>query len=287
LHTPLRTGRKKIPLLLIVVLLPGLLAFTVRWRQDISVFEETVLLVAAPVQRAFQQFTRSAESVLATVQNYRYLLAENDRLQQQLAAASTLEARLAELRQENHRLRALLKLQVRSDFELVAAEVIAREASGWFQTMTINRGATHGVLPAMAVVTGDGLVGSVLSVSPVSAQVLLLTDSRRAVSALVQRSRDPGGVGVVESAPGRPGYLKMVNLPREANIQPGDTVISSGLGGFFPKGLVIGYVLETGEDEFALTKYALLQPAANFNRLEEVSVVLAPVETGGEAVVER
>lgn len=138
----------------------------------------------------------------------------------------------------------------------------------------------------MAVVTSDGLAGSILSVTPVSAQVLLLTNSRRAVSALVQRSRDPGEVGIVESAPGRPGYLKMVNLPGSANLRPGDTVISSGLGGFFPKGLVIGYVLETDEDELGLTQYALLQSAANFNRLEEVFVVLSAAEASGEAAEE-
>jgi rod shape-determining protein MreC len=126
----------------------------------------------------------------------------------------------------------------------------------------------------MAVVTSEGLVGNVLSVSRISSQVLLLTDARRAVSAMVQRSREPGEVGVVESAPGQPGYLKMVNLPREANIQPGDTVISSGLGGIFPKGLVIGYVLETGNDEYGILQYALLRPAANLNRLEEVFVVV-------------
>lgn len=284
---PLKPRKKTFPLLLIVILLPGLVAYTFRWRQNITVPENIVLFVMAPVQGAFQQITRSAESVLATVQKYRYLLAENERLKQQLAASGTLEARLAELRQENYRLREMLNFRARSSHELLPAEVIAREASGWFQTMTINRGASHGVLPATAVVTSDGLVGSVLSVSPVSAQVLLLTDSRRAVSALVQRSREPGEVGVVESAPGRPGYLKMVNLPRNANIQPGDTVISSGLGGFFPKGLVIGYVLETGEDEFDLTKFALLQPAANFNRLEEVFVIVSGTADGGEAVEGR
>ena len=90
----------------------------------------------------------------------------------------------------------------------------------------------------------------------------------------IQRSREPGEVGIVENDPGLPGFLRMSNLPREANIQPGDTVISSGLGGIFPKGLVIGHVLEIGEDEYGILKHALLRPAANFNRLEEVFVVI-------------
>ncbi|HHX76997.1 MAG TPA: rod shape-determining protein MreC, partial [Firmicutes bacterium] len=79
------------------------------------------------------------------------------------------------------------------------------------------------------------------------------------------------------------GYLVMKHLPQNANIQPGDTVISSGLGPVFPKGLVLGYVLEVGDDEFGLLKYALLEPAVNFNRLEEVFVVLEfPLEEAGE-----
>jgi len=275
LLAPLKARKNMFSLLIVFVLLLGLISLTARGRQEVSMIEDVVLVILTPVQGVFQRITRSAESVLATVRNYQYLLKENERLTEQLVAAATLESRLAELRRENHRLRQLLNLEARSEHELMAAEVTAREASGWFQTMTINRGATHGVAPRMAVVTSEGLVGNVLSVTTVSAQVLLLTDTRQAVSALVQRSRDPGeATGIVESAAGRLGSLKMINLPREANIQTGDTVISSGLGGVFPKGLVIGYVLETGEDEYAIMKYALLKPAANFNRLEEVFVVL-------------
>ena len=80
---------------------------------------------------------------------------------------------------------------------------------------------------------------------------------------------------VVDGDPERPGFLRIERLPREANIQPGDTIISSGLGGIYPKGLVIGYVLEKSED--GVTQHAILQPAANFNRLEEVFVVITAV----------
>jgi rod shape-determining protein MreC len=241
-------------------------------RQGVTVAEKALLTVMAPVQGVFQRLTRSVESVLATAKNYQLLLDENQRLHDQLAGVTMLEARLQELRRENYRLRKMLELNENSEFRLIAADVIARDPSNWFRTITINRGSSHGVEENMAVVTSEGLIGSVLTVSPLSSQVLLLTDGRRGVSAFVQRSREPGDVGIVDNDPDRPGYLRMDRLPKEANIQPGDTVISSGLGGIYPKGLVIGYVQETADD--GISRFATLQPAANFNRLEEVFVVI-------------
>jgi rod shape-determining protein MreC len=282
LLTPLKTRRKAISILLVFIFLLTLAAFTAQGRQKVTLVEEILLTVVAPVQGVFQRLTRMAESVFASVREYQLVLEENALLREQLAASSTLEAQLAELRKENFRLRQMLGFREKSEYDLIAAEVIARDASNWFQTMTINRGSFHGVEKNMAVVSSEGLVGSIYSVSHISAQVLLLTDARPAVSAFVQRSREPGEVGVVESAPGFPGYLRMINLPREANIQVGDVVISSGLGGIFPKGLVIGHVLETGEDEIGILKYALLRPAASFSRLEEVFVVIPAVENEEE-----
>ncbi len=276
--TPLKTRKKPISVLLIFIFLLSLAAFTSEGRQKVTLVEEMLLTVVAPVQGVFQRLTRSAESIFASVRDYQMLLDENASLHEQLAASSTLEARLAEMRQENYRLRRMLELREKSEYELIAAEVIARDSSNWFQTITINRGSLHGVQKDMAVVTSEGLVGNIMAVSRISSQVLLLTDARPAVSALVQRSREPGEVGVVESAPGYPGYLRMINLPREANIQRGDIIISSGLGEIFPKGLVIGHVLETGEDEYGILQFALLRPAANFNRLEEVFIVIEATE---------
>lgn len=278
---PTKNRNKTITLLLLLVLLLGVIQLTSD-RHNISVVEEVLLTVVAPVQGVFQRFTRSVEGLLATVQNYQVLLEENARLHNELAAALTLEAQLNELRQENNRLRAMVGFQERSEYELIAANVVARDPSTWFHTMTINKGSIHGVEKNMAVVASEGLVGNVLSVSPLSSQVLLLTDSRRGVSSLVQRSREPGQAGVVNNDPNKPGYLQISMLSSDANIQPGDTVVSSGLGGIFPKGLVIGYVLEVIEGGRGILPVANLRPAANFNRLEEVFVVIPGAVAGDE-----
>jgi len=274
-----------ITLFLVLTMLLVLTQRTVT-RQGITVAEEALLTVVAPVQGVFQRFTSSVEGLRTSIKGYQFLAAENRRLQDELAATLALEARLTELRHENNRLRQMLNFEARSEHELIAAEVIARDSSSWFQTISINKGSLHGVEQNLAVVTSEGLIGSILAVSPVSSQVLLLTDNRRAVSAMVQRSREPGMVGVVEADADLPGYLRMINLPRDANIQPGDTIISSGLGGIYPQGLVLGYVLEMVEEELGLLRFALLRPAANFNRLEEVFVVVpsAVPAQGGEGV---
>ncbi|MBS3983267.1 MAG: rod shape-determining protein MreC [Dethiobacter sp.] len=269
----LKKRKRMLTLFLVLTLLLVLTQRTVA-RQGITVAEEALLTVVAPVQGVFGRFARSVEGLLISVKGYQFLVAENRRLQDELAATLVLEARLTEFRHENHRLRQMLNFEARSEHQLIAAEVVARDPSGWFQTVSINKGSLHGVAENLAVVTSEGLVGSVLAVSPVTSQVLLLTDSRRAVSAMVQRSREPGTVGVVEANADLPGYLRMINLPRDANIQPGDTIISSGLGGIYPQGLVLGYVLEMVEEELGLLRFALLRPAANFNRLEEVFVVV-------------
>lgn len=277
---PLKKRKKIISLLIVLIFLLGL-AMVSAERQGITVIEEMFLSVAAPVQGAFRRLAGAADSILTAFINHREALEENERLREQLASAAMLEVHLNELREENNRLRRMLDFEQQSEHDLIPAQVVARNPSQWFATITINRGSLHGVKRSMSVMTADGLIGSVSAVSPLSSRVLLLTDPGRAVSSMVQRSRDPG---MVESNPEQPGTLRMYNLPRDANIQKGDIIISSGKGGIFPEGLLIGYVLQVGADEANLLRFALLQPAADFNRLEEVFVVvpltpaLAPME---------
>ena len=269
--------KKMISVLLVLAVLLTLAYFTAG-RQGITLPEEILQVVVAPVQGVFQRLTRSVEGVFATVKNYQLLLAENEQLRERLTEAVTLEARLTELRKENNRLRQMLDLREALSFDLIAAEVIARDPSSWFNTVTINKGTKDGVKRNMAVVTTDGLAGKILSVSATTSNVQLLTDARLSVSALVQRSRETGEVGRVENEPTNPEFLRIIDLPRDANILAGDTVLSSGLGGVFPKGLVIGYVVESRVSDSGLTRIATLQPAAKFNRLEEVFIVVPQAE---------
>jgi len=269
-----RFSPKLLGFLAIVILLLALINFTGEHRSRYTFIENLVLTAISPVQGFISELGSSASDFLQGVTGYREILEENRELREVLAARDTYRQELLELQKENFRLREMLGFQERTEYELLPAEVIARDPTHWFETITINRGYYHGIEEKMAVVTAEGLVGNVFQVSRNTSKVLLLTDSRRAVSILVQRSRDPGTAGIVEGYPEEEGYLRVINLPPEANIQSGDTIISSGMGGVFPKGLIVGEVMEVGKDQYGLLQQALVRPAVNFNRLEEVFIVL-------------
>ncbi len=243
-------------------------------RKNFTPLEDAMLILFAPVQKIFARAGSNIQHFFDTVAEFQQIKTENEHLKKELTSLDSRLLYLQELQKENYRYRELLEFKQNSGFELLPAEVIARDPSQWFGTITINRGYLDGVQQEMAVITYQGLVGMISSVSPHSSQVILLTDPRLAVSAIVQRSREAGVIGIVESYPKSPVYLRLTNLPLEANILPGDQVISSGMGGIFPKGLYIGKVKELSQDQPELVLTAVIEPKVNFNRLEEVLIVL-------------
>ena len=253
-------------------------------RKDFTPLEDAVLTLFAPVQKMFARTGASIQYYYDTVTEFQKFKKENEYLKKEISLLESRLLYLQELQKENHRYRKLLDFKESSGFQLLPAEVIARDPSQWFGTITVNRGYLDGVQQEMAVISSEGLVGMISSVSPRSSQVILLTDPRLAVSALVQRSRETGVIGIVESYPKSPVYLRLTNLPLEANVLPGDQVISSGLGGIFPKGLYIGKIKELTEDQPGLVLTAVIEPQVNFNRLEEILIVLGGSyeEEGGD-----
>lgn len=272
-------GRRNLVMLLAVVLILLLLiVFTGEGREELTLVEDGLLALFAPLQTFFSNAGQKIQSTVDAIVSFNELKAENERLREEIAFVQGQLVKFQDLQKENYRFRQLLDFSQGSDHELLPAGVISRDPSQWFGTITINRGYLSGVEREMAVVTDRGLVGMVYTVSPNSSQVILITDPRLPVSAMVQRSRDPGVVGIVESYTQDPSLLKMTNLSPDTNIQPGDVIISAGMGGIFPKGLYIGTVREVGEDQFGLVLLAIIDPGVNFNRLEEVFVVLSPAE---------
>ncbi|HOB87676.1 MAG TPA: rod shape-determining protein MreC [Bacillota bacterium] len=266
-------GRKGLFIFLAAVLALLLLIYFTSLRENRTPLEDAMLAIFSPAQKVFSSAGRKIQSFFDAIVSFQELKQENERLRRELAFLEGQLLELQELQKENYRYRQLLEFQENSSLDLLPAQVIGRDPSQWFGMITISRGYRDGIRKEMPVITDRGLVGMVYSVSPNSSQVILLTDPRLAVSALIQRSRDPGIVGIVENYPKEPALLRMTNLPPDCNVQPGDTVISSGLGGVFPKGLPIGTVKEVGEDQYGLVKYVVVEPRINFNRLEEVLVV--------------
>lgn len=194
---------------------------------------------------------------------------ENDELNRELARAVAENNRYREMELSTRRLRELLNFYETADIQTFAAEVVARDPSGWFKTVIIDKGSADGVRRGMAVVVAQGIVGQVVDVSRSYAKVLLIIDSNSSVDGVCQRTR---ARGLVKGAPGE--RCDFVYVLRKDDVTVGDSVISSGLDGIYPKGLPIGRVSAVVKRNAGLFQAVEIDPYVNFDRLEEVLVIL-------------
>src|SRR5256714_6845931 len=179
---------------------------------------------------------------------------------------------LRDVEHEVNRLRHALNYRERSVFKLVPAEVVARDSSTWWRTVTINRGKQDGIDSDMPVVTDEGLVGKTTTVSANIAIVLLVSDENCRVAANVEGTREQGIVTGERVTGGVAPLLNLNFLSKQANLQPGQKAYTSGVGGVFPPGLLIGTVKEFRFRE--LDGQAQLTPAVDLAKLEDVFVVV-------------
>lgn len=226
----------------------------------------------APAAAAMSRVSDATSSSWSFLHEIGTLRTENARLAAEVARLRQENARLRPAAQENARLRGLLAFKRQQPFRTVAARVIGRDPSRWFSTLLVDRGAAEGVARNDPVVTSDGLVGHVIETAGSWARVLLLLDPRSAVGVLVERSREAG----VAEGQGQPA-LHLKYLSRDADIQPGDQVVTSGLGQIYPRGLPVGTVVGVGRTAGALFQDATLQPAADLNHLEDLLIIIRPV----------
>lgn len=275
--------RSWLPLVLFVL---GLLLLVFSEAGYLAPMENTFHYVLDPLQRAFSRVVVITGDLFQTVYEVRELRTQVEELQAQVDALTVENVRLREYEAEGQQLRALLNFA--SEYPISAplgADVVSREACDVFpcgevvgtepnpylRYITINVGAQQGVEVGMPVVgRGAGMVGRVAQVGPRTAKVQLLIDPNSAIAALLQTSRITGLIV------GRPdGTLRMEYLPQEESVSVGDIVLTSGLGGFMPKGLVIGQVADVQQMDYALFQSAVVRPAVDFSRLELVLVITA------------
>ena len=193
---------------------------------------------------------------------------ENRFLREQNLRLSLELVKLRGERLENVRLRGLVGLKSRLSYPYISAEVIAREPGRHPNSLLIDVGTNEGVKYQMAVMSADGLVGKVLAVHPTSSVVQLLQDRNCRVSAVIQRSSRAQGIVRYEE-----GKLYLYGIPLRTDIQVGDLVVSSGMGGVFPADLPIGTVSELGDGQLGLFRDVILEPCVEFSTLEEVFVL--------------
>jgi rod shape-determining protein MreC len=227
--------------------------------------------ITSPVQYALRWVGTPFRSIAAGLESIRKVRDENATLRQENSELRNQVILLQEAQIENETLRKELNFKSSvPSYQLLSAEVIGRDPSNLFQYLIIDRGSDDRVSVGLTVITAEGLVGRISEVNPGSSKVMLLTDSSSSVSALIQRSR---ATGMAQGYPGR--GLMMQYIPQAESVEVGDIVLTSGLGGRFPKRIVVGQVVEVTKQDVAMFKEARIVPAVSLESLESVMVVLS------------
>jgi rod shape-determining protein MreC len=239
---------------------------------------QILLDVLRPFQVTEASFTNETGSFAHDYFDLVGVRKENIQLQRQLAQYESQRARLFELEAENDRLSDLLGLREAMQAPAVAANVIGGDAGGLRRTLVLSEGARNGLKRDMPVVSTGGVVGRLILVSPNASRVLLINDHNSAMDAFDQRSQARGIVaGVVDDG------LMMKYVDRSEDIKAGDTIVSAGVDGIFPRGLLVGRVARVSQEGPGLFLNVEVSPAVDFRKLEQVLVLTQqPVELGQE-----
>jgi rod shape-determining protein MreC len=226
------------------------------------------LTALSPVQEALNGI---AENSTGFVRNYFDLVnvrRDNERLKSELALMKTNQSRLVELETENKHLADLLSLNDALGGSSIAANVIGSDANGLARTLVINQGASSGLRVGMAVLSFQGVVGKIIAVSPHASRVLLIDDHNSALDAFDQRTRTRGIVaGIVDDG------ITMKYVERSQDVRPDDVIVTSGLDGIFPRGLLIGTIKSVTGAGPGMFLNVTIAPAVDFRSLEQVLVV--------------
>lgn len=257
-------------LVLASAVLVSFLLMTMEARRDenFTPFLKRLLLESvSPFLKVTASIKHTAQETWKNYVDLRFVRQENVRLREEVQA---LERRLKELEEahlESQRLKALLDLREGQPFRVAPAAVVGKDATNWFHSVLIDRGSRHGIERHMAVIASGGLVGRVAEVALSSARVQLITDPVSSVGVRLQSSRVTGLLVGAQS-----GRLRVRYLPIRAEVHAGEPVITSGLGGVYPKGIVVGKVVAVDRRSGALFQEATVEPSVDFSRLEEVLV---------------
>lgn len=278
--------RNRAYLLVVGLLLFALLLFIANMKRPANRnwLDRALLWVSAPVQEAL---TWAIDGAVDTWESYVFLVGLREQNRQLKSRIEELELEVARLREaeaENARLRELVDMRERLPaVQTLAARVVGVGTSPVARTIRIAAGTDDGVQMGAAVISGAGLVGRVINVVGDYAEVQLVVDGRSAVDVVIQRSRARG----IVRGRGEDELCSVDHLVRTADVEVGDTAVTSGVGGIHPPGLPVGTINRVTSPEAGVFREADLEPAVDFQSLEEVLVVLPRSQIpGGEGAKE-
>lgn len=223
-----------------------------------------------PFQRFFNYVDVKVQESMLYFNDFQVLKEENERLKLEIDQLEIANRELTEYRQKVLELKEALNMKDNfHSYEPMAANIIAKDPGNWFDVFTVDVGSKDGIQINTPVVTGRGLVGKVIQTDLFTSKVISIIDSDSNVSARISKTRDlvviKGDMKLKEM-----GFCRMDYIPNDVDIVEGDLIETSGLGGIYPKGIIVGRIKSIQNSENEFTKHAVVEPVVDFKRLEEV-----------------
>ncbi|MFB1099136.1 rod shape-determining protein MreC [Terribacillus sp. JSM ZJ617] len=275
--------------LIAIIILVGLIGFSTRDRSSQTLPEQIISDTVGFVQNIFSKPAQFTSTVVTNIKDLKNTYEENQVLKSKVDDYKGLQFRYQELEKQYDDLKATndsFNQYTSMDYDPIPADVIVRSPEGWFDQLTIDKGSDDGIETNMAVMTASGMIGKIEDVSRSTSSVQLLSgfNETNRISAQISGGKNEDGeeqdtiFGLIEGYDEKDGMLLFTGVKPELEVKKGSTVLSSGLGGVFPKGLPIGEVDSVELDQYGLSQTVHVKPTADLYDIEKVIVVDAASE---------
>jgi rod shape-determining protein MreC len=259
--------------LIVSLVLIVTIGLTINPLSSVNWFGNLISVPFTSIEKVFTYAGQEIEAGVGLFNNVEVLRAENKALKEEIDRLNNERTEYVRLKTENDDLKNVLKLKDQLDgIDMAGANVIAKDSGNLFNIFLVDKGVTNGISYNMPVVTSKGLVGKVSSSQPFSSKITSIIEDGSAASAIVAKS---GDLVVVKGdlKLGKEGLCKLLYIPNDLDLTQGDVIETSGLGGIYPKGIIIGTVKEVRTGESDLDRYAIIQPAVDLRRLSQVVIL--------------
>lgn len=259
----------------VTIALIAILSYTIKNKDDLNGFEQIIKDVTITIEKTT---TKPFASIGEKIKDYKKLktvLKENKKLKSNIDKLLSIEAENKELKKELKELKKELNIdKVLSEYTYLNATVISRNTNLWYNTLTIDKGSNNGIKKGMVVINSTGLIGKIVNVSSYSSDVKLITapDTKNKISVTINNG-ESYLTGLINNYDYKTGYLEIEGISNTDKVSIGDLVYTSGLGGVYPSGILIGTVTEITTDIYDLSKIINVTPSAEFKNINYVTVL--------------
>ena len=267
---------------LLIVVIVAFFSYTIKSNKKLNVIESLIKDTTVTVQKIFYIPIESVSNFIDNFFSLNDVLKENKILKSNIEKIESLEAENIELKQEINKLKEELNVDyVLSEYDYLNATVISRNSMYWYNNLTIDKGKNNGIEEGMVVINSTGLIGKVVNVSIFSSDVKLITtnDTNNKISVTVA-SGNKKLTGLINTYNYEEGFLKVEGISNTETVNIGDYVYTSGLGGVFPSGILIGRVDSIVTDVYDLAKIINVKPSASFDDINYVTILKRPDNKG-------